>query len=169
MVATVEQLAELVRGRLVGDGSVSIRSARPVGEAGRATSRSSRTSGSPSCCAARPRRPRSSARTSVSAAMTADQSLAVIEVDDPMSAFLAVRTHLIGEHEAALDRHSSPGLRRPDGPDRRGRGDLSVRLRGRRRRRSATERRSIPARSSATAASSAATASSIPTRCSIKT
>ena len=34
MVATVEQLAELVRGRLVGDGSVSIRSARPVGEAG---------------------------------------------------------------------------------------------------------------------------------------
>ena len=34
MVATVEQLAALVRGRLVGDGSVSIRSARPVGEAG---------------------------------------------------------------------------------------------------------------------------------------
>ena len=34
VVATVEQLAELVRGRLVGDGSVSIRSARPVGEAG---------------------------------------------------------------------------------------------------------------------------------------
>ena len=34
MVATVEQLATLVRGRLVGDGSVSIRSARPVGEAG---------------------------------------------------------------------------------------------------------------------------------------
>ena len=34
MVATVEQLAALVRGRLVGDGSVSIQSARPVGEAG---------------------------------------------------------------------------------------------------------------------------------------
>ena len=34
VVATVEQLAELVHGRLVGDGSVSIRSARPVGEAG---------------------------------------------------------------------------------------------------------------------------------------
>ena len=34
MVATVEQLAELVHGRLVGDGSVSIRSARPVAEAG---------------------------------------------------------------------------------------------------------------------------------------
>ena len=34
MVATVEQLAALVRGRLVGDGSVSIHSARPVGEAG---------------------------------------------------------------------------------------------------------------------------------------
>ena len=34
VVATVEQLAALVRGRLVGDGSVSIHSARPVGEAG---------------------------------------------------------------------------------------------------------------------------------------
>ena len=34
MVATVEQLAALVRGRLVGDGSVPIHSARPVGEAG---------------------------------------------------------------------------------------------------------------------------------------
>ena len=34
VVATVEQLAALVRGRLVGDGSVPIHSARPVGEAG---------------------------------------------------------------------------------------------------------------------------------------
>src|SRR6516162_5942169 len=34
VVATVGQLAELVRGRLVGDGSVAISSARPVGEAG---------------------------------------------------------------------------------------------------------------------------------------
>src|SRR6187401_2831100 len=34
VVATVEQLAALVRGRLVGDGTVPIRSARPVSEAG---------------------------------------------------------------------------------------------------------------------------------------
>src|SRR3954463_11345605 len=34
VVATVEQLAALVRGRLVGDGTVSIHSARPVAEAG---------------------------------------------------------------------------------------------------------------------------------------
>ena len=34
VVATVDQLAALVRGRVVGDGSVAIRSARPVGEAG---------------------------------------------------------------------------------------------------------------------------------------
>src|SRR3954464_2262027 len=34
VVATVEQLAALVRGRLVGDGTVPIHSARPVAEAG---------------------------------------------------------------------------------------------------------------------------------------
>jgi UDP-3-O-[3-hydroxymyristoyl] glucosamine N-acyltransferase len=100
VVATVEQLAELVRGRLVGDGSVSIRSARPVGEAGPGditfieNDRFAKLlRGSPA-----------------SAAIVgphfntgrneAEQSLAVIEVDDPMAAFLAVRTHLIGEQKA---------------------------------------------------------------------
>src|SRR3954447_22754135 len=34
VAATVEQLAALVRGRLVGDGNVAIQSARPVAEAG---------------------------------------------------------------------------------------------------------------------------------------
>ncbi len=34
MVATVEQLAALVQGRLVGDGTLAIRSARTVAEAG---------------------------------------------------------------------------------------------------------------------------------------
>ena len=34
MGATVEQLANLVRGRLVGDGNVPIQGARPVQEAG---------------------------------------------------------------------------------------------------------------------------------------
>ena len=65
VVATVEQLAALVRGRLVGDGTV----ADPLGAAGRrgrarATSRSSRTSGTPSSCGPRPPRPRSSGPTS---------------------------------------------------------------------------------------------------------
>ena len=44
------------------------------------------------------------------------QSLAVIEVDDPMSAFLAVRTHLDRRPEAALDGNPSAGLRRVQRP-----------------------------------------------------
>ena len=100
MVATVEQLAELVRGRLVGDGSVSIRSARPVGEAGPGditfieNDRFAKLlRGSPASAAiVGPHF--SIGRNEV------EQSLAVIEVDDPMSAFLAVRTHLIGEQKA---------------------------------------------------------------------
>ena len=99
MVATVEQLAELVRGRLVGDGSVSIRSARPVGEAGPGditfieNDRFAKLlRGSPASAAiVGPHF--STGRNEV------EQSLAVIEVDDPMSAFLAVRTHLIGEQK----------------------------------------------------------------------
>ena len=100
MVATVEQLAELVRGRLVGDGSVSIRSARPVGEAGPGditfieNDRFAKLlRGSPASAAIVG--PHFSASRN-----DGDQSLAVIEVDDPMSAFLAVRTHLIGEQKA---------------------------------------------------------------------
>ena len=136
----------------------------------RAISRSSRTIDSPSSCAARPRRPRSSARTS-----------AIEPQRDGAGAWRSSRSTtrwrrswpsapiLIGEQKAAMDGHSSPGLRRTDGPDRAGRGDLPVRLRRRRRHRSATARRSIPARSSARAARSAATASSIPMPCSIRT
>ena len=100
MVATVEQLAKLVRGRLVGDGTVSIRSARPVGEAGPGditfieNDRFAKLlRGSPASAAiVGPHF--STGRNEV------EQSLAVIEVDDPMSAFLAVRTHLIGEQKA---------------------------------------------------------------------
>ena len=97
MVATVEQLAELVRGRLVGDGSVSIQSARPVAEAGPGditfieNDRFAKLLKSSPASAAIVG-PHFSARRNEVA-----QSLAVIEVDDPMSAFLAVRTHLIGE------------------------------------------------------------------------
>jgi UDP-3-O-[3-hydroxymyristoyl] glucosamine N-acyltransferase len=101
VVATVEQLAELVRGRLVGDGSVPIRSARPVAEAGpgditfiendrfakllRGSTASAAIVGP---------------HFSLGRSATDEQRLAVIEVDDPMAAFLAVRTHLIGENKA---------------------------------------------------------------------
>ncbi len=99
MVATVEQLAELVHGRLVGDGSVSIRSARPVGEAGPGditfieNDRFAKLlRGSPASAAI--------VGPHFNLGRTdAERSLAVIEVDDPMSAFLAVRTHLIGEQK----------------------------------------------------------------------
>jgi len=96
----VEQLAELVHGRLVGDGSVSIRRARPVGEAGPGditfieNERFAKLlRGSPASAAIVG--PHFSARRH-----EVGESLAVIEVDDPMSAFLAVRTHLIGEEKA---------------------------------------------------------------------
>ena len=94
MVATVEQLAALVRGRLVGDGSVPIHSARPVGEAGPGDitfieneryAKMLRTS------------PASAAIVGPHFKRTADEAtLPMIEVEDPILAFLAVRTHLGG-------------------------------------------------------------------------
>ncbi len=96
MVATVEQLAELVRGRLVGDGSVSIRSARPVAEAGPGditfieNERFAKLlRGSPASAAI------VGPHFAVEPQETA-KDLAVIEVDDPIGAFLAVRSHLNG-------------------------------------------------------------------------
>jgi UDP-3-O-[3-hydroxymyristoyl] glucosamine N-acyltransferase len=96
VVATVEQLAKLVRGRLVGDGSVSIRSARPVSEAGPGditfieNERFARLlRGSPASAAiVGPHFPVGPPEMG--------KDLAVIEVDDPMAAFLAVRSHLSG-------------------------------------------------------------------------
>ena len=94
MVATVEQLADLVRGRLVGDGSVSIHSARPVGEAGPGDitfieneryAKMLRTSPA-SAAIVGPHFKRSAT----------DSPLPMIEVEDPILAFLAVRTHLGG-------------------------------------------------------------------------
>jgi UDP-3-O-[3-hydroxymyristoyl] glucosamine N-acyltransferase len=88
----LEQLAALVRGRLVGDGSVPIRGARPVGEAGPGDitfveseryAKLLRTSPA-SAAIVGPHFPRAAAA----------PELPVIEVDDPMTAFLAVRTHL---------------------------------------------------------------------------
>jgi UDP-3-O-[3-hydroxymyristoyl] glucosamine N-acyltransferase len=100
VVATVEQLAKLVHGRLVGNGSTSIHSARPVGEAGPGditfieNERFAKLlRGSPASAAiVGPHF--STGRNEV------QENLAVIEVDDPMSAFLTVRTHLIGESRA---------------------------------------------------------------------
>jgi len=97
VVATVEQLAALVRGRLVGDGSISIRSARPVGEAGPGD-----------ITFIENERYAKMLRTSpASAAIVGphfktapiEAPLAMIEVEDPMSAFLAVRSHLGAEEK----------------------------------------------------------------------
>jgi UDP-3-O-[3-hydroxymyristoyl] glucosamine N-acyltransferase len=99
VAATVEQLAALVRGRLVGDGTVAIHSARPVSEAGPGDitfiesdryAKLLRTS------------PASAAlvgphfRTS---SPVIKDDLAVIEVDDPISAFVTIRQHLSGEQK----------------------------------------------------------------------
>ena len=94
MVATVEQLAALVRGRLLGDGSVPIHAARPVGDAGPGDitfieneryARMLRTSPA-SAAIVGPHFKRTSAA----------PELPTIEVDDPIVAFLAVRSHLKG-------------------------------------------------------------------------
>lgn len=96
MVATVEQLAALVSGRLVGDGNVAIRSARPVNEAGPGDitfieneryAKLLRTSPASAAIVGphfRVKRP------------PMKDDLAVIEVDDPIAAFIAVRNHLAG-------------------------------------------------------------------------
>ena len=95
VVTTVEQLAALVSGRLRGDGSVPIRSARPVSEArnGDITfieneryAKMLRTSPA-SAAIVGPHFKR----------VPTEHDIPCIEVDDPMKAFLAVRMHLVGE------------------------------------------------------------------------
>ena len=158
MVATVEQLAALVRGRLVGDGSVPIHSARPVGEAGPGDitfieneryAKMLRTSPASAAIVgphfkrppAEPRACRSSRSTTRS----------------PPSSRSA--RHLGGGEQAAMDRRPSAGLRRADGPDR-ARTSRSIRSpTSATRPWSATARRSTPAPWSATAAGSAGTSS----------
>jgi UDP-3-O-[3-hydroxymyristoyl] glucosamine N-acyltransferase len=100
VVATVEQLAELVRGRVVGDGSVPIRSARPVGEAGPGDITFIENDRFAKLLRSSPASAAIVGPHFVAARIEVDRSLAVIEVDDPMSAFLAVRTHLIGEQKS---------------------------------------------------------------------
>ncbi len=97
MVATVEQLAALVSGRLVGDGKVSIHSARPVSEAGPGDitfiendryAKLLRTSPASAAIVGPHFRVRRS---------QVKDDLPVIEVDDPIAAFIMVRSHLSGE------------------------------------------------------------------------
>jgi UDP-3-O-[3-hydroxymyristoyl] glucosamine N-acyltransferase len=92
VAATVGELAALVSGRLVGDGSVAIQAARPVTEAGPGDitfieneryARMLRTSPA-SAAIVGPHFRRAPVETSVP----------LIEVDDPIVAFLAVRNHL---------------------------------------------------------------------------
>ncbi len=94
MVATVEEIAALVRGRLVGDGKVSIHSARPVSEAGPGDitfieserfAKLLRVSHASAAIVG----PHFSMNCAES-----EEPLAVIEVEDPMTAFLRVRDHL---------------------------------------------------------------------------
>lgn len=97
MVATVEQLAALVRGRVVGDGSVSIRSARPVGEAGPGDITFVENERYAKKLLASPASAAIVGPHFKKAAPAPPSGLPIIEVDDPISAFLAVRQHLVGE------------------------------------------------------------------------
>ncbi len=94
MVATEEQLAALVRGRLVGDGSVFIHSARSVSEAGPGDItfiENERYAKMLRTC------PASAAIVGPHfKKMPTERPLPVIEVEDPIQAFLAVRKHLSG-------------------------------------------------------------------------
>ena len=145
MVATVEQLAALVRGRLVGDGSVSIRSARPVAEAGpgditfiESERYAKLLRGSPASAAIvgphfKQNRP------------AINDDLAVIEVDDPITAFVAVRNHLSGDQKPRWTGIHPQACVAPSAQIGAGRGHLPIRLRGRERPRLAMEQPSIPA------------------------
>lgn len=95
MVATVEELAALVQGKLVGDGTISILAARSVGEAGPGD-----------ITFIENERYAKLLRTSpASAAIVGphfkrapeNPDVPVIEVEDPITAFVAVRKHLAAE------------------------------------------------------------------------
>jgi UDP-3-O-[3-hydroxymyristoyl] glucosamine N-acyltransferase len=97
VVATVEELAALVQGRLVGDGKVAIRGARPVAEAGPGDITfvdderyAKLLRGSPA----------SAAIVGPHFRVAARDDLPVIEVADPLGSFIAVRGHLLGRAAA---------------------------------------------------------------------
>ena len=93
MAATVEQLAALVRGKLDGDGTIPINSARPVGEAGPGDITFIESERYARLLKASPA---SAAIVGPHFRATSKAEIPVIEVDDPISAFIAVRTHLVG-------------------------------------------------------------------------
>jgi len=93
VVATVEQLAALVRGRLEGDGNVPIHSARPVGEAGPGDITFIESERYAKLLKASPA---SAAIVGPHFRSMAKPEMPVIEVDDPITAFIAVRSHLVG-------------------------------------------------------------------------
>lgn len=94
MVATVKELAALVRGRLIGDGGVPIQAARPVGEAGPGDitfieddrfAKQLRASPASAAIVGPHFKP---------AGAEEETAKTLIEVDDPLSSFIAVRSHL---------------------------------------------------------------------------
>jgi len=93
VVATVEQLAALVRGRLDGDGSVPINSARPVGEAGPGDITFIESERYAKLLKASPA---SAAIVGPHFKHASKPEMPTIEVDDPITAFIAVRAHLVG-------------------------------------------------------------------------
>ncbi len=93
MGATLEQLANLVRGRLVGDGTVPIQGARPVQEAGPGDITFVESERYAKLLKASPA---SAAIVGPHMKVPTAPELPTIEVDDPIKAFLAVRTHLAG-------------------------------------------------------------------------
>jgi UDP-3-O-[3-hydroxymyristoyl] glucosamine N-acyltransferase len=99
VVATVEQLAALVRGRLVGDGSVSIRSARPVAEAGPGDITFIESERYAKLLRSSPASAAIVGPHFIHSRPAINEDLAVIEVDDPISAFVVVRNHLSGEQK----------------------------------------------------------------------
>jgi UDP-3-O-[3-hydroxymyristoyl] glucosamine N-acyltransferase len=94
VAVTVEQLAALVRGRLVGDGSVSIQAARPVAEAGPGDITFIEDERYAKLLRASPA---AAAIVGPHFKPAADAPRPVIEVDDPRSAFIAVHSLLRGE------------------------------------------------------------------------
>jgi UDP-3-O-[3-hydroxymyristoyl] glucosamine N-acyltransferase len=93
VAATVEQLAALVRGKLDGDGSVPIHSARPVDEAGPGDITFIESERYARLLKASPA---SAAIVGPHFKAAGKPEMPVIEVDDPITAFLTVRTHLVG-------------------------------------------------------------------------
>jgi UDP-3-O-[3-hydroxymyristoyl] glucosamine N-acyltransferase len=93
VAATVGQLADLVRGRLEGDGTVPINSARPVDEAGPGDITFVESERYARLLKASPA---SAAIVGPHFKPSTRPEMPVIEVDDPITAFLAVRTHLVG-------------------------------------------------------------------------